>query len=124
MQVYKTFGTDDMLKKLNKLNLEKNSEVVEEILDNCGKELERSVKARTPVDTDVLRPSWKPETMLNKFQVKISSKVEYAPYVDLGTMTGAGSFKPGVRMLEKSMKETIEIKLPVIVNRAFSRIGW
>lgn len=124
MQVYKTFGTDDMLKKLNKLNLENNRAVVLEILDSSGEEVKTGTKARTPVDTGALRNNWYFRSNVNKFQVKIANRLDYAPYVDLGTMTGSGSFKPGVRMLEKSMKETIEIKLPVIVNRAFSRIGW
>jgi hypothetical protein len=123
MKVFKAFGTDDMLSKLNNLSLKNNSGVVKEILDNAGKEINKATKARTPVDTGLLRNNWYFKSNVNKFQVKIANKLDYAPYVDLGTATGAGSFRPGVRMLEKSMKETIEIKLPVIVNRAFSKIG-
>ena len=67
--------------------------------------LKTRVVLKTPVDTGVLRRSWKYKT-INENEGILSNGVHYAQYVEYGHRTRGGkSFIDGVYMLEKSVKE-------------------
>ena len=74
-------------------------------LNNISQKLIAKVKLKTPVDSGVLRRSWrvKSEGQLAKIEYK---NVKYAPHVEYGHRTRGGkSFVDGRYMLTKSVKE-------------------
>ena len=74
-------------------------------LNNISQKLVAKVKLKTPVDSGVLRRSWrvKSEGQLAKI---VYNNVKYAPYVEHGHRTRGGkSFVDGRYMLTKSVKE-------------------
>ena len=83
---------------------------IPKMLSKVSSKLIRKVKLKTPVDTGVLRRSWKYKT-INENEGILSNGVHYAQYVEYGHRTRGGkSFVDGVYMLEKSVKE-IETEL-------------
>ena len=74
-------------------------------LNNISQKLIAKVKLKTPVDSGVLRRSWrvKSEGQLAKI---VYNNVKYGPYVEYGHRTRGGkSFVDGRYMLTKSVKE-------------------
>ena len=74
-------------------------------LNNISQKLVAKVKLKTPVDSGVLRRSWrvKSEGQLAKI---VYNNIHYAPHVEYGHRTRGGkSFVDGRYMLEKSVKE-------------------
>lgn len=75
------------------------------LLNEIGMKLKARVVLKTPVDTGVLRRSWKYKT-INENEGILSNSVHYASHVEYGHRTRGGkSFVDGVYMLEKSVKE-------------------
>lgn len=75
------------------------------LLNEIGMKLKAGVVLKTPVDTGVLRRSWKYKT-INENEGILSNSVHYASHVEYGHRTRGGkSFVDGVYMLEKSVKE-------------------
>ena len=74
-------------------------------LNNISQKLVAKVKLKTPVDSGVLRRSWrvKSEGQLAKI---VYNNVKYGPMVEYGHRTRSGkSFVDGRYMLTKSVKE-------------------
>ena len=97
-------GLDEFAKTLNNAsnNFEKEAK---KALNEIGMKLKARVVLKTPVDTGVLRRSWKYKT-INENEGILSNGVHYAQYVEYGHRTRGGkSFVDGVYMLEKSVKE-------------------
>lgn len=102
-------GLDEFAKTLN--NAQDNyKKETKKLLNEIGMKLKTRVVLKTPVDTGVLRRSWKYKT-INENEGILSNGVHYAQYVEYGHRTRGGkSFIDGVYMLEKSVKE-IETEL-------------
>ena len=102
-------GLDEFAKTLN--NAQDNyKKEAKKLLNKIGMKVKTRVVLKTPVDTGVLRRSWKYKT-INENEGILSNGVHYAPYVEYGHRTRGGkSFIDGVYMLEKSVKE-IETEL-------------
>lgn len=102
-------GLDEFTKTLN--NAQDNyKKEAKKLLNEIGMKLKTRVVLKTPVDTGVLRRSWKYKT-INENEGILSNGVHYAQYVNYGHRTRGGkSFVDGVYMLEKSVKE-IETEL-------------
>ena len=97
-------GLDEFAKTLNNAsnNFEKEAS---KKLDIISSKLIAKVKLKTPVDTGVLRRSWKYKT-INENEGILSNSVHYASHIEYGHRTRGGkSFIDGVYMLEKSVKE-------------------
>ena len=74
-------------------------------LNNVSQKLVAKVKLKTPVDSGVLRRSWrvKSEGQLAKI---VYNNVKYGPHIEYGHRTRGGkSFVDGRYMLTKSVKE-------------------
>lgn len=97
-------GLDEFAKTLN--NAQDNyKKEAKKLLKEIGMKLKTRVVLKTPVDTGVLRRSWKYKT-INENEGILSNGVHYAQYVEHGHRTRGGkSFVDGVYMLEKSVKE-------------------
>ena len=92
-------------------------------LNNISQRLIRKVKLKTPVDSGVLRRSWrvKSEGQLAKI---IYNNVHYAPYIEYGHRTRGGkSFVDGQYMLTKSVKEiedTLTSEFSMMIENLFN----
>lgn len=97
-------GLDEFTKTLG--NAQDNyKKETKKLLNEIGMKLKTRVVLKTPVDTGVLRRSWKYKT-INENEGILSNGVHYAQYVEYGHRTRGGkSFIDGVYMLEKSVKE-------------------
>ena len=97
-------GLDEFAKTLNNAsnNFEKEAN---KKLDIIASKLIAKVKLKTPVDSGVLRKSWRSKKDGDLARV-VYNNVKYAQYVEYGHRTRGGkSFVDGVYMLEKSVKE-------------------
>ena len=97
-------GLDEFAKTLNNAsnNFEKEAN---KKLDIIASKLVAKVKLKTPVDSGVLRKSWRSKKDGDLARV-VYNNVKYAQYVEYGHRTRGGkSFVDGVYMLEKSVKE-------------------
>ena len=97
-------GLDEFAKTLD--NAQDNyKKEAKKLLNEIGMKLKTRVVLKTPVDTGVLRRSWKYKT-INENEGILSNGVHYAQHVEYGHRTRGGkSFVDGVYMLEKSVKE-------------------
>ena len=97
-------GLDEFAKTLN--NAQDNyKKEAKKLLNEIGMKLKTRVVLKTPVDTGVLRRSWKYKT-INENEGILSNSVHYASHIEYGHRTRGGkSFVDGVYMLEKSVKE-------------------
>ena len=92
-------------------------------LNNVSQKLVAKVKLKTPVDSGVLRRSWrvKSEGQLVKI---VYNNVKYAPYVEYGHRTRGGkSFVDGRYMLTKSVKEiedTMTSEFSMMIENLFN----
>lgn len=60
---------------------------IEECLQDMAKKLVRKIKQRTPVNTGLLRNSWKISSIKkigNSYEIEVFTEVEYAKYVEEG----------------------------------------
>ena len=97
-------GLDEFAKTLNNAsnNFEKEAS---KKLDIISSKLIAKVKLKTPVDSGVLRRSWRSKKD-GQFARIIYNNVHYAPYVEYGHRTRGGkSFIDGQYMLTKSVKQ-------------------
>ena len=97
-------GLDEFAKTLD--NAQDNyKKEAKKLLNEIGMKLKTRVVLKTPVDTGVLRRSWKYKT-INENEGILSNSVHYASHIEYGHRTRGGkSFVDGVYMLEKSVKE-------------------
>ena len=97
-------GLDEFAKTLD--NAQDNyKKEAKKLLNEIGMKLKTRVVLKTPVDTGVLRRSWKYKT-INENEGILSNSVHYASHIEYGHRTRGGkSFIDGVYMLEKSVKE-------------------
>ena len=97
-------GLDNFAKTLDNAsnNFEKEAN---KKLDIIASKLIAKVKLKTPVDSGLLRRSWKPKRVSNLERI-VFNNCKYASHVNYGHRTRNGkSFVDGVYMLEKSVKE-------------------
>lgn len=81
---------------------------MQDFLSLKGQEVIAKTRLRTPVDTGALRNSWqlsKVEQKGNKYEVEISSNMDYASFVEYGTVERKWKYKDGVYMLTKSIND-------------------
>ena len=92
-------------------------------LNNVSQKLVAKVKLKTPVDSGVLRRSWrvKSEGQLAKI---VYTTVKYGPHVEYGHRTRGGkSFVDGRYMLTKSVKEiedTLTSEFSMMIENLFN----
>ena len=97
-------GLDELIKSLDKSSSNYGKEA-KKVLNTVGMRLKAKVTLKTPVDTGVLRKSWRYKTISENEGI-LSNNVHYAPHIEYGHRTRGGkSFVDGVYMLEKSVKE-------------------
>ena len=93
-------------------------------LNNISQKLGAKVKLKTPVNSGVLRRSWrvKSEGQLAKI---VYNNIKYGPHVEYGHRTKGGkSFVDGQYMLTKSVKEiedTMTSEFSMMIEDLFNR---
>ena len=116
-------GLNNFIRTLN--NASNNfDEEASKRLNNISQKLVAKVKLKTPVDSGVLRRSWrvKNEGQLAKI---VYNNVKYGPMVEYGHRTRGGkSFVDGRYMLTKSVKEiedTLTSEFSMMIEDLFNR---
>ena len=114
-------GLNNFIRTLN--NATNNfDEEASKSLNKISQKLIAKVKLKTPVDSGVLRRSWrvKSEGQLAKI---IYNNVKYGPHIEYGHRTRGGkSFVDGRYMLTKSVKEieeTITSEFSMMIENLF-----
>ena len=115
-------GLSNFIRTLNNATNNFDEEAAKR-LNNISQKLVAKVKLKTPVDSGVLRRSWrvKSEGQLAKI---VYNNVKYAPHVEYGHRTRGGkSFVDGRYMLTKSVKEiedTMTSEFSMMIENLFS----
>ena len=116
-------GLNNFIRTLN--NATNNfDEEASKSLNKISQKLIAKVKLKTPVDSGVLRRSWrvKSEGQLAKI---IYNNVKYGPHIEYGHRTRGGkSFVDGRYMLTKSVKEiedTLTSEFSMMIEDLFDR---
>ena len=116
-------GLNNFIRTLN--NASNNfDEEASKRLNNVSQKLVAKVKLKTPVDSGVLRRSWrvKSEGQLAKI---VYNNVKYGPHIEYGHRARGGkSFVDGRYMLTKSVKEiedTLTSEFSMMIEDLFNR---
>ena len=92
-------------------------------MNEAGQELIIRVKLRTPVDTGALRAAWQVSKCKkdgNEYYIEIENDMDYASFVESGTVSREWKWKNGAFMLAKSMNE-MQLKLPDRFEKEFTK---
>ena len=96
---------------------------IPKMLSRVSSKLIRKVKLKTPVDSGVLRRSWRSKKEGDLARV-VYNNVKYAPYIEYGHRTRGGkSFVDGRYMLTKSVKEiedTLTSEFSMMIENLFN----
>ena len=97
-------GLNELIRSLDKSSSNYKKEA-KKALNHVGMRLKAKVTLKTPVDSGVLRKSWRYKTISENEGI-LSNNVHYAPHVEYGHRTRGGkSFVEGQYMLTKSVEE-------------------
>ena len=92
-------------------------------LNNVSSKLIRKVKLKTPVDSGVLKRSWRSKKDGDLARI-VYNNVHYAPHIEYGHRTRGGkSFIDGRYMLTKSVKEiedTLTSEFSMMIENLFN----
>ena len=115
-------GLNELIKSLDKSSSNYGKEA-KKVLNAVGLRLKAKVTLKTPVDTGVLRKSWKYKTISENEGI-LSNNVHYAPYIEYGHRTRGGkSFVDGRYMLTKSVQEieeTLTSEFSIMIENLFN----
>ena len=116
-------GLNELIRSLDKSS-ENYEKEAKKALKEIGMRLKAKVQLKTPIDSGVLKKSWKYKT-INKSEGILSTNVKYAPYVEYGHRTRGGKrFVDGQYMLTKSVKEieeTMTSEFSMMIEDLFDR---
>ena len=115
-------GLNNFIRTLN--NTTNNfDEEASKRLNNISQKLVAKVKLKTPVDSGVLRRSWRSKKDGDLARI-VYNNVHYAPYIEYGHRTRGGkSFVDGRYMLTKSVKEiedTMTSEFSMMIENLFN----
>ena len=115
-------GLNNFIRTLN--NASNNfDEEAERSLNNISQKLIAKVKLKSPVDTGVLRRSWRVKKDGDLARI-VYNNVKYGPHIEYGHRTRGGkSFVDGRYMLTKSVKEiedTLTSEFSVMIENLFN----
>ena len=115
-------GLNNFIRTLN--NASNNfDEEANKRLNNISQRLVRKVKLKTPVDSGVLRRSWRVKKDGDLARI-VYNNVKYGPMVEYGHRTRGGkSFVDGRYMLTKSVKEiedTMTSEFSMMIENLFN----
>ena len=97
-------GLNELIRSLDESS-ENYEKEARKALNQIGMRLKAKVQLKTPIDSGVLKKSWKYKT-INKNEGILSTNIKYAPYVEYGHRTRGGKgFVDGRYMLAKSVEE-------------------
>ena len=97
-------GLNNFIRTLNNASNNFDEEATKS-LNKISQKLIAKVKLKTPVDSGVLRRSWRVKKDGDLARI-VYNNVHYAPYIEYGHRTRGGkSFVDGQYMLTKSVKE-------------------
>ena len=115
-------GLDNFIQTLN--NASNNfDEEASKRLNNVSQKLVAKVKLKTPVDSGVLKKSWRSKKDGDLARI-VYNNVKYGPMVEYGHRTRGGkSFVDGRYMLTKSVKEiedTLTSEFSMMIENLFN----
>ena len=97
-------GLDNFIRTLNNASNSFDEEASKR-LNNISQKLIKKVKLKTPVDSGLLRRSWRSKKEGDLARI-VYNNVHYAPHIEYGHRTRGGkSFVDGKYMLTKSVQE-------------------
>ena len=115
-------GLNNFIRTLNNASNSFDEEASKR-LNNISQKLVAKVKLKTPVDSGVLRRSWRVKKD-GQFARIIYNNVHYAPHIEYGHRTRGGkSFVDGRYMLTKSVKEiedTLTSEFSMMIENLFN----
>ena len=92
-------------------------------LNNISQKLIKKVKLKTPVDSGLLRRSWRSKKEGDLARI-VYNNVHYAPHIEYGHRTRGGkSFVDGQYMLTKSVQEieeTLTSEFSIMIENLFN----
>ena len=115
-------GLDNFIRTLN--NATNNfDEEASKRLNNVSQKLVAKVKLKTPVDSGLLRRSWRSKKEGDLARI-VYNNVHYGPHIEYGHRTRGGkSFVDGQYMLTKSVQEiedTMTSEFSMMIENLFS----
>ena len=116
-------GLDNFIRTLNNASNSFDEEASKR-LNNISQKLIKKVKLKTPVDSGLLRRSWRSKKEGELARI-VYNNVHYAPHIEYGHRTRGGkSFVDGQYMLTKSVKEiedTLTSEFSMMIEDLFNR---
>ena len=116
-------GLDNFIRTLNNASNSFDEEASKR-LNNISQKLIKKVKLKTPVDSGVLKKSWRSKKDGDLARI-VYNNVKYGPHVEYGHRTRGGkSFVDGRYMLTKSVKEiedTLTNEFSMMIEDLFNR---
>ena len=116
-------GLNNFIRTLNNASNNFDEEATKS-LNKISQKLVAKVKLKTPVNSGVLRRSWRVKKDGELARI-VYNNVEYGPYVEYGHRTRGGkSFVDGQYMLTKSVKEiedTLTSEFSMMIEDLFNR---
>ena len=116
-------GLNSFIRTLNNASSNFDEEATKS-LNKISQKLVAKVKLKTPVDSGVLRRSWRSKKDGDLARI-VYNNVHYGPYVEYGHRTRGGkSFVDGQYMLTKSVKEIEEEfdnELSILIENLWNR---
>lgn len=119
----------ELLKRMNMAQGEGIDQFIKECLYELAFRLDAKVKPRTPVDTGLLRSSWRIgefRKIASGYQIEYFNNTEYAAPVEFGHRNKGGGFTPGYYMLtiserelQQEMESILEARLEIFMRRIF-----
>ena len=115
-------GLNNLIRTLKNSSNNFNDEA-NKTLNKISQKLVAKVKLKTPVDTGVLRRSWRVKSEGQLARI-VYNNVHYAPHIEYGHRTRGGkSFVDGRYMLTKSVKEiegTLTSEFSIMIENLFN----
>ena len=114
-------GLDNFIRTLSNASNSFDEEASKR-LNNISQKLIRKVKLKTPVDSGLLRRSWRSKKEGDLARI-VYNNVKYGPHIEYGHRTRGGkSFVDGRYMLTKSVKEiedTLTSEFSIMIENLF-----
>ena len=115
-------GLDNFIRTLSNASNSFDEEASKR-LNNISQKLIKKVKLKTPVDSGLLRRSWRSKKDGDLARI-VYNNVKYGPHVEFGHRTRGGkSFVDGRYMLTKSVKEiedTLTSEFSMMIENLFN----
>ncbi len=114
----KTFGFDELQKKLIRIAEQEAPEKIDNQVDRMQTQVLADVKQGTPVKSGNLKRKWR-KGRVEQGRGEVSNPEPYAEHIEKGFRHKKGGYKvPGVHMMESAL-ERLQLRMPSEMNDFF-----